>query len=653
MKRFPTLINKSVKWIFKSFGILAWGLPCHFAIAQDCPQNIDFEKGTFEGWIPYAGFVVDRNNSNVIRLSPTSVPAINRHTIYASSPINGLDPYGKFPINPPNGSNYAVKLGNEGGGALAEGISYDFTIPANQDLFTIFYHYAIVFQKPEHLEHQQPRFEVEVTNLTRNERIGCSSFEFRPFDPLTPGFDTTFDLINNVPVWYKEWTSVSINLDGHAGQTIRIFFRVADCTFFDHFSYAYVDVNTECNGEFPAGKYCPGDTVITLAAPPGYQNYTWYDRSFTQVLGQMQTINVTPQIIAGGTIPVEIIPSYGYGCIDTFYTTAAQTFSITANGGPDMFSCNNDSVIIGGASAPGLVYNWSPLQGLSDAAIANPLANPVSPTNYILTVKSIGGGCTASDTVFVNKSFVNDSLLVSGEPNYCIGSGSPPLLQVQLADSIQWFRDNVAINVTDQQDYFPSQSGTYYAVLFNQDGCRGITNKQIINIDSPQKGINYSIQYTVAGLPTTLTARDFGDIVLWEPAFNLNDPALVSPVFTGSTDQSYTIEIKTNSGCVTIDTQLVKIAPRPDIYVPTAFSPNQDGRNDILRPILIGIKELRYFKIFNRWGQLVFETKTSGVGWDGIIKGEPVPVQAVVWMAEGLGWDNKMYQRKGVTTIVR
>lgn len=629
------------------------GFHCLSATAQDCPSNIDFENGTFAGWTCHVGFVVDRNNRNIINISPASLPAFDRHTIYACSPANGLDPYGKFPINSPNGSNYAVKLGNESGGALAEGISYEFTIPANQDIFTIIYHYAIVFQKPDHLEHQQPRFEVEVTNVTKNEEIGCSSFEFRPFDPLTPGFDTTFDPVNNITVWYKDWTSVSINLDGHAGETIRLFFKVADCTFFDHYSYAYIDVNTECNGEFPAAKYCPDDTLITLAAPPGYQNYTWYDRTFTQILGKTQTINVPPQLLAGGAIPVEIIPSFGYGCIDTFYAKAAQTFSITANGGPDMFSCNNDSVIIGGASAPGLVYNWSPAQGLSDPAAANPLANPGSPTSYILTVNSIGGGCTDRDTIFVNKSFVNDSLMLTGDPNYCIGSGTPPFLNVQYADSIQWFRDNVAMSIVDQQGYQPSESGIYYAILFNQDGCRAITNKQIINIDTPQKGINYPVQYTVAGLPTTLNARDFGDIILWEPPFNLSDPSLVSPVFTGNTDQSYTIEIKTNSGCITIDTQLVKIAPRPDIYVPTAFSPNQDGRNDILRPILIGIKELRYFKIFNRWGQLVFETKTSGVGWDGKLKGEAVPVQAVVWMAEGLGWDNKVYARKGTSTIVK
>ena len=56
------------------------------------------------------------------------------------------------------------------------------------------------------------------------------------------------------------------------------------------------------------------------------------------------------------------------------------------------------------------------------------------------------------------------------------------------------------------------------------------------------------------------------------------------------------------------------------IYVPNAFTPNKDGLNDLLKPFMIGIRELKYFRIFNRWGQLVFETQDPNNGWDGRIK---------------------------------
>ncbi|MCY7310980.1 MAG: gliding motility-associated C-terminal domain-containing protein, partial [Chitinophagaceae bacterium] len=112
-------------------------------------------------------------------------------------------------------------------------------------------------------------------------------------------------------------------------------------------------------------------------------------------------------------------------------------------------------------------------------------------------------------------------------------------------------------------------------------------------------------------------------------------------------------EIKTITGCITTDRQIVKIIPFVEIYVPTAFTPNNDGLNDFLRPALLGIKELRYFRVFNRWGQLVFETKSELPGWDGNLKGLLQGTQALVWMAEGTGVDNKVYRRKGTTTLIR
>ena len=97
-----------------------------------------------------------------------------------SSPGAGLDPYGGFPINCPNGSGRSIKLGNDAGGGLAEGISYEFTIPAGQNEYSLIYHYAVVFQDPNHQQFEQPRMEIEITNVTDNRIIDCSSFTFFP-----------------------------------------------------------------------------------------------------------------------------------------------------------------------------------------------------------------------------------------------------------------------------------------------------------------------------------------------------------------------------------------------------------------------------------------------------------------------------------------
>ncbi len=127
---------------------------------------------------------------------------------------------------------------------------------------------------------------------------------------------------------------------------------------------------------------------------------------------------------------------------------------------------------------------------------------------------------------------------------------------------------------------------------------------------------------------------------------NLNSSRSFNPVFSGAADQLYTITIKTITGCTTVDTLLVKILKKADIYVPSAFTPNNDGRNDFLKPVLAGIKELRYFRVYNRWGQLLFETRSVQAGWDGNIKERKQGTQVVVWIAEGLGEDGKFIYEK-------
>ena len=89
------------------------------------------------------------------------------------------------------------------------------------------------------------------------------------------------------------------------------------------------------------------------------------------------------------------------------------------------------------------------------------------------------------------------------------------------------------------------------------------------------------------------------------------------------------------------------------MHVPTAFTPNSDGLNDYLRPISKGVKEVKYFRIYNRWGYLMFEAKNNEPSWDGKLKGIPQPSQALVWIMEGIGVDGRPYARKGTTVLIR
>ncbi len=800
---------------------LCIALCCFYGNTQTCPANIDFENGTFDAWTCYSGYVTG-NGQNVISLTPSGGPVPGQHTMFSSFPGGGFDPYGGFPVNCPNGSGYSIKLGNNYGGGQAEGISYEFTIPANEDYYTLIYNYAVVFQDPNHQEYQQPRLEIEVLNVTDNSVIYCSSFTFIPFGTILPGFFESPDPGSDTKVWCKDWTAVSINLDGHAGKTVRLFFKTADCTFQRHFGYAYIDVNSECSGTFTGATYCPDDTLVNIVAPYGYQGYTWYNNAFTQVLGNQQILTLRPPPPAGTNVAVQLLPYSGYGCADTLYARLVDTLTVTAHAGIDVSSCNNNPVPIGSPPKAGLVYKWSPATGLSNPNIANPHAAPDITTTYILTVNHDGGGCIDTDTVLVRAAAINKSLQLIGKANYCIGQGDSAILKVNPTDSIQWYKNDIPISGANETELRITETGVYYAVLFNNIGCSvatdrqpitissvpvpgvtfGISNqclvgnrfvftntstnavgamqyrwilgdgtttlsrdvthsyaqagvytvKMIVNsssvcmdsvmsvikvyqnpvaafdvapvcinlplqavnktidtigspinylwnfgngqsstdrnppiqvypvagtypitlsvnsvqcpspsdvlkrnivIDKPRPGITYPVQYAVIDYPLVLQARQFGETALWSPGTHLNTQESYTPVFKGASDQLYSIEIKTISGCLTTDIQEVKTVKEADIYVPSAFTPNNDGLNDHLRPILMGIKEIRYFKVFNRWGQMVYQSKNELPGWDGTINGIPQSSVVVAWMIEGISIDNRIITRKGTSTLVR
>jgi gliding motility-associated-like protein len=91
----------------------------------------------------------------------------------------------------------------------------------------------------------------------------------------------------------------------------------------------------------------------------------------------------------------------------------------------------------------------------------------------------------------------------------------------------------------------------------------------------------------------------------------------------------------------------------PSVFVPTGFTPNADGLNDVIKPILVGIKKLNYFRIFNRWGQLVYETQQEGQGWDGRINGQLQGTHVFVWTVSAIDYLDQPYFSKGTLTLIR
>jgi len=156
----------------------------------------------------------------------------------------------------------------------------------------------------------------------------------------------------------------------------------------------------------------------------------------------------------------------------------------------------------------------------------------------------------------------------------------------------------------------------------------------------------------VVNQPIQLNATGGADYE-WSPHSFLDNPFIANPVATLMSDQTYVLTVKNPDGCEAKDTLMIKVYEHLDVYVPSAFTPNGDGRNDVLHVIAPGLKQLYYFRVYDRWGQAVFETKNLLSGWDGTIKGQPPGTGVYVWIMKGLTYLGNVVERKGAVILIR
>lgn len=139
----------------------------------------------------------------------------------------------------------------------------------------------------------------------------------------------------------------------------------------------------------------------------------------------------------------------------------------------------------------------------------------------------------------------------------------------------------------------------------------------------------------------------------WSPGLYLSDGNIANPIALLPQSMEYTVEGTTSEGCIGKAKINIKVFEENKIYVPTAFTPNGDGLNDILRPVIPGIAKLEYFSIYNRWGELVFTTKEIGKGWDGRKTGKDQPNSVFVWIVKAVDYKGQILSGKGTTTLLK
>jgi gliding motility-associated-like protein len=701
--------------------------------SNGCLPNIGFENGTLEYWDCSIGQILRDGSLNLSSTGPTA----DRHTVIQNTYPQALDPYGGFPINCPNGSGYSVRLGNSSAGGQAESMTYTFNIPADKNDFSILYNYAVVFQNPPHQPWEQPRFQSKIYNVTDNKYIDCGAFEFVASSGL-PGFQLASGSGN---VYYKPWAPVTVNLIGLAGKTVRLEFFTNDCAFTQHFGYAYIDVNEDCLASPISGNtVCGIPSSITLTAPFGFAAYSWYNINFTQMLGNDNTLTLTPVPPANTQYAVVITPYEGIGCLDTLYTSiniSNEPFNLNVI--PEITGCSTGvdltSALVTAGSTPGLTYYY-----YTDPSQTNYVPVPsvvtASGTYYIKGVNRVG--CNEIKPIKVT-IMPPPALTVNSPAGVCIPQtidltapaitmGSEPGLTYSYwkdKDGINRLLNPAAVDKSGTYYIMASKTGTCDILkpvdvkigavpdirIHDPSGCGrvDITDTSVTSGSTP--GLFYSYwsdaaatiplnnvaSITSSGTYYILSSSSLGCSVPKPinvtvnpfPVFTVADPpSVVYPVqtidLTTAVSQSanlsftywldsltrkpvnnpraitkrgrYFIRGTNEFGCSTIKGVNANILPPPSpiVYAPNAFTPNGDGLNDLFKIKIIGETSVHLLKIFNRWGQVVYDSPDMTKFWGGKLKNLDLPTGVYVWTLAGLDtYYKKPFMAKGLITLVR
>lgn len=146
-----------------------------------------------------------------------------------------------------------------------------------------------------------------------------------------------------------------------------------------------------------------------------------------------------------------------------------------------------------------------------------------------------------------------------------------------------------------------------------------------------------------------------GNQYTWTPGTNLSNTTTHNP--TGYYPEigmfGYNVHIKSAFGCEGNDSIYVRVVNQAAIFVPSGFTPNGDGRNDVLKPITVGFRNINYFRVFNRWGQQVFYTTRIGEGWNGTFSGRDADIGTYFWVLSLTNRFGTEETQKGDATLLR
>jgi gliding motility-associated-like protein len=406
------------------------------------------------------------------------------------------------------------------------------------------------------------------------------------------------------------------------------------------------------------GNVCIGKSLNLTAS--GGSTYTWTstpaDPSIN-ITNNGAIANVTPTVnttysakgteavngcsaIANSSVTVFPLPTgtLKSGGVQMVCENAQKTLEVTGTQNGTTYQWLLNGQVIPGATGPTILANQEGFYSIkltSNFGCEKIAQDTVDLQQYKTPIANFTApvGCIGNPVIFENRSNVTRSGTVSWEWDF--GNGNRSFVK--------------------DPTYTYNQAGFYTVRLTVRSiTCPGLntTYELPVLIQEPLPGIRYTTIGALENTNVQLEARNIGSFFEWNPSIGLNDAKIRKPIFNYDKDTEYLIQITTTSGCKTTDTILLRVHKKADVFVPTAFSPNNDGQNDFLDVFTQGISKI-HFWVFNRWGQLMFETTDPLQRWDGRFNGKPQPLENYVWIAEAETYTGERFKKRGQTILIR
>ncbi|MEO6252182.1 MAG: PKD domain-containing protein [Ferruginibacter sp.] len=358
---------------------------------------------------------------------------------------------------------------------------------------------------------------------------------------------------------------------------------------------------------------------------------------------------VSPDI----TTTYTVMLTDAFGCTNSEAVTVNVKNFVTQFGGPDTSICRTDTVVLK-LTSDALHYLWTENPAgntLNNPTLKNPTARPLVTTTYHV-VGNIGK-CIAEDDITITPI---PYPAANAGPDKTICFGNSAQLNASGGSIYSWSPAAflTATNIPNPVSVRPTDNVRYIVTVRDVLGCpKPVKDTVLLFVAKIKANAGPSDTSIVLGQPLQLGASG-GTNYSWTPTTWLNDPLIHNPIALPQNDINYVVRVSNDVGCFDLDTIRVHVFRfKPDLLVPNAFTPNGDGINNIFRPIPIGMKSVDIFRVWNRWGQMVYSGTGNGAGWDGTFGGKKQEMATYVWYAEGVDYLNNKIKRKGSVVLIR